>query len=235
MGHYKLHVILGIVFLLGWGKLRFDNHRLRVELDRAKHDGLVAQLDLANANARADSTRKVALVLGDSLTYFARHAEQLSGDERRRLRELDGKLKAETQAKASLETKVVRLEGMLETMATLSGDTLTATFDLRQEPYTLKARAVLTRPPRPSSLGVDVTLDSIPMTLRLTCKAGAGVRTAEVLVGAPSWAQVGIRSVQQDAAICNAEPAPVAKGPSRTKWAVIGGSAALLLAKAFGN
>lgn len=235
LGRYRVHVIGVVGLVIGIGYVRHLYTSLERRLQHTRMELAASRLAESNLRAEADTTRALALVLGDSLTLYARLAEQLQDGERSRLHDADRKLKAETQAKAELETKVVRLEGMLETMATLSGDTLTASFHLRQEPYTLDARAVLTRAPRPSSLSVGVTLDSIPMTLRLTCKAGNGVRVAEAVVGAPAWAQVGIKAVQQDASICNPDPVPVVKGPSRTKWAVIGGSAALLLAKAFGN
>ena len=68
-----------------------------------------------------------------------------------------------------------------------------ATFDLRQEPYTLHAAVEAPRGPSPWTMAARVDLDTIAMEARVGCgRADAGgVRAAALTVVAPRWASAG--------------------------------------------
>lgn len=202
------YATLGIaVGLAGWWGLR--QHRER--LADARADARSALLYADSLRAANDTTRLVAQLRGDSLRVYARRAIQSE----QRADALDQTLGVERRLRSELTFTITRLEAQAQTLAEAMGaDTLAGDFHIRQEPYTVQARAVLVRPPTPSRLTVSVQVDTIPVEVRVGCgPAGAGgVRPATASVQVPAWAPVGLRSVAQAPEVCAPAPAPTGGG-----------------------
>ena len=91
-----------------------------------------------------------------------------------------------------------------------------ATFDLRQEPYTLHAAVEAPPVPAPWTMVARVDLDTIAMDARVGCRRAdrEGVRSAALTVVAPTWASVRIGRVEQSPEVCTS-PDPVARSGTR--------------------
>src|SRR5690606_24799481 len=209
----------GLLALGGWA---WTNWRDLVHERDAYAASLRVALRAADSlDAVADSTRQVALLVTrdrDSLAVYARRAVQalaLHGDS------LDAALNLERRANASLLLTIRSLErAVAEGTSRVNGDSLTASFHLRQPPYTVDAEAMLVPPPRASRLTATVALDSLLLGVRVGCGAPglAGYRPATTRVTAPQWARVGITSVEQDEGVCNATLSVGREPPRRLPW-----------------
>ena len=115
------------------------------------------------------------------------------------------------------ELRVARVETTATAPVTVdSGDVRTAAFDLRQEPVTAHAVARLGPPPDPGSLVMQITLDPVPLSARLGCGPAnaVGIRTAELVVTGPPWADITLGRLEADPAVCHAPPGL----PTRSGW-----------------
>jgi hypothetical protein len=183
----------------------------RVERERERVAALALQA--ANTAAERDSTRDVALtarkvarMLGDSL----RIAERLVVQEAQRTDALDKALGHERRAKYALAATVDSLSRAVASapVANDTDDVRRARFDLRRAPYTIGADVMIPAPPDLARMEVDVTLDSIPVDLRLGCGApnADGIRSATVDAITPRWATVRLHRLEQVPELC-ASPA----------------------------
>lgn len=165
--------------------------------------------------------RNAALLAIDSLeavndTTRLRIVETLQGEiriwERRAVQSenvadsLDEQLQRQTVARVRAEGRIDELEtqvhGIVFDQAEPGQDTLHgAEFNVRQPPYTVWARAVLSDPP---ILRLRIQLDTIPLTLRLSCGLQEdGVRRAYASLEAPEWAEVEVTEAVQEPDLCN--------------------------------
>ena len=183
----------------------------RVGKERARVTELALQA--ANVTAERDSTRDVALterkvaeVLGDSLRLAERLVVQAAqhGDA------LDRALGQERRAKYELAATLDSLSRVVASanVTEANDDVRRARFDVRQAPYTIAADVTIPAPPDSARMEVDVTLDSIPVDLRMGCSAPDqdGLRTATVDAITPRWATVRFARLEQAPELC-ASPA----------------------------
>ena len=193
-----------ICFILG-GVVVLQRHQLVVERARAVELGLAAE----NAVAERDSTRRVAGVLGDSLSVFEQRAVQVAqwNDV------LDDALGRERRAAFAMNVVIYSLRQTA--VAVVSDDSVRrATFEIRQAPYTVKADVVVPQPPDSAGIAVRVVLDTILVGARLGCGApdAHGVRAASIVAVAPAWASVRFGRVEQAAEVCQSIVPPRAAG-----------------------
>ncbi|GAC1683170.1 MAG: hypothetical protein NVS9B3_00990 [Gemmatimonadaceae bacterium] len=190
--------------------LVYVTEEARVASARAAH--AAAALRASNAEALADSTRRLAGVTGNSAVLWQRRAVQLSIERDR----VDRALRVESAARASIAARYSSLQRTVASDAavlSIRGGARTATFALRDGPFALTARADL--PPTGSgTLAVHVAADPIRLDVRVTCGAvDDGIRAASIVIAAPSWLTVTATDVAQSADVCRS-PA-LARSPRR--------------------
>lgn len=230
MLHGKLVHVIAVAALLAAG---VQSWRLRATQQAAADHALRAD----STAAAADSSRQLAArvlaaavqTMGTAMAGVERRAIQ----QRQRADDLDRALGRE---RIALAAATVRIQGLEATLASVGGvredsGVRVADFEVRQPPYTIEATASLPPAPRPASLRVGITLDTIPLQLRLGCGPAdaGGIRPATTTILGPPWATLSLGRVEQDPSLCRS-PALAKRGPSRVKWAAIGaGVAALVL------
>lgn len=208
-----------VIIVALWGSCQ------TLEASKARKRAATAALAASNEAAAHDSTRQlagaVAKLLGDSLQAVQRLAVQT----RLERDQLDRALKLERIASAGLRVTIAELRRELASGPVLedTAGTRSASWSLRQPPYSIEATATLPRPPATGTLAIGVRLDSIPLHLRLSCGAPDqfGIRPAAATLTGPPWARLELGRVEQDQDVCRS-PALVKKGPSRLKWTLIG-------------
>lgn len=206
-------IVLVLVFML-W----------RSERGRAE-----AVLARVNAEARADTSRTLAgkaldearKLYGDSVAVVTRLVVQ----ERQRSDGLDRELRQTRVALASLTVAVRNLDarvgssgGTIETPRPPGeggGTVRSASFDVREAPYTVHADVTLPPAPEPGRLAVKVSLDTARIALRLGCsgKSDAGIRSAQATAVAPEWLAVNLSRVEADPVVCNGDALGLKVGP----------------------
>lgn len=175
---------------------------------RAEAAALRASFMADSLEAVHDTTRELRVsvaALGDSLRVVARRAVQV----KQKRDALDRELRVERIAREQLAVRVAELSSVVQSRpetvyAAASGRARRAVFDLRQAPYTVHAEVAMPADTGRASMRLRVTLDTIPLGVRLGCGArGAlGVRPAVVSVTAPRWASVRIGRVEQAPELC---------------------------------
>ena len=184
-----------------------------LRLDRARstvaHDAYLADTIAASH----DTSRTVGLsvsVLADSVHAIERRAIQAL----QRADALDHALGVERAARDSLSVVILGLRAT--TLSDTVHDTIvvsaaarpdtdrTATFELRDPPYTTHAEVRLPAPPSRATLTLAVQLDTLDLSLRLECGApGAdGVRPATAVLTGPRWATLRLGRVEQSPELC---------------------------------
>jgi hypothetical protein len=170
---------------------------------RGQRDTYAMQRD--SVEAKADTTRqlggKVQRALGDSLAAVQHRAVQAEA----KRDSLDRALDLARVANVELRTSIVSLKAQLQAPVTETAlGERTASWTLRQPPYTVDATAILPAPPASGTLRVSVRLDTAHLTVRLGCGAPRnGVRPAEVTVVGPTWLRTTINTAQQSPELCN--------------------------------
>ena len=172
-----------------------------------------------SAMAEADTTKIMMIQQG---LFHVKRAIQMKQERD----SVDRALRMERQAKLELVTRIRWLNDTLSGVHVPSPDSSTrvAEFNEYREPYTIKARATLPQV-APPTLAVEVRLDSIPLSLRLGCQKGDGIRTASVVAQGPTWASLRIAAVNQSPEICNPTVAPAARSPGARPYLIGAGAA----------
>ena len=168
----------------------------RLRTSRAWADSVA--LAASNAEAARDSTRDVAMdnarvakIAGDSLRIVEKRIVQVTQGRDA----LDEALQRERKATYALSTA---LQPLSAERMTPSAARSSATFHIRDEPYTVDADVALPPPPDSASLRLHIALDTLSMRVRVTCsRAGAAV-----VVEAPPWAHVALGNLSQDPEVC---------------------------------
>lgn len=199
---------------------------LTMMLRHARAEAKAAGLEALNTKARVDTLKIVtglsakdsaALRLGDSAQVLT----QLVVQERAKRDALDRALKQEQTANVELRATIAELR----TSTSGSGVTTTEqgvrsdTFNVRQTPYTISARATLPAV-GVGRLDVGVQLDPASVGVRLGCSVDrfvGGVRQANVTLTAPTWLTLTTGSVTQDAGVCETT-GQAATSKSRAWW-----------------
>lgn len=190
---------------------------------QAERDAYAARMETANVAAAADATR---LVLEDSV---ARVVQRLAVQQEAARDSIDKLLGVVSRARvtATIEVNAVerRLPGTVDP-APADSTVRLAHFVMDEAPFHLDIRASVPPPPEPASAEIRLRLDPIPLGVRLACQPPEhGVSRASVIVVGPKWAEVNVDGVQQHPSVCN-QPVSV-KGPTRLRWAALGGGAVL--------
>ena len=176
-----------------------------------------AALATTNLAAERDSTRDlaqgngaVARLLGDSLRLVEKHVRQIA----QRRDALDAAIGTERLARYTLTATVDSLRRTVTSAATrdssagASHATWQASFDIRQEPYTIAAVVQFPPPPDSARLDMRVAIDSIPVEARIACASPneSGIKTASITATSPPWARLRFDRVEQSPDLC-ASPA----------------------------
>ncbi len=179
-------------------------------------------LKASNLEAVHDSTRdlareneRVAKLLGDSLRAYEKLVVQQP-------QLTDSLEEAARMRKSAMYQLGFKLGSFFGNLTKSRRDTVP--FHIRQVPFTIDA--TVSEPPAADSitLAVKVALDTIPMTIRIGCRATseAAVNSATVMLTAPPWAAVRFADVQQDPNICNPRIVqPARTDQRRFSWAPI--------------
>ena len=194
-----------------------QQYRLNAERMRA---GELA-LHVSNLQAARDSTRNVALenqavaaLAGDTLQVVEKRIVQVT----QKRDALDRALGRERLARYAIDVGVgaLRQDAIRASTQGSSGETSSATFAIRQEPYTIHASVQIPQSPDTARLSLRVALDPIRLTARITCaRADAnGMRSASIVTAAPVWALVQFDSVEQSPDLCPS-PARSSRGSSQ--------------------
>jgi hypothetical protein len=208
-------VVVACLALALFVKLKVDDAQVASARDRAAASALA----LTNTVAARDSTRdlaatnqRVANLLGDSLRIVERQAVQIT----QRADALDRALRDERIEHATIRTTVDSLRRIAFATVVSARDAVAdsahavrrAHFDLRQAPYTIVADADIPPPPDSASLAMHLTLDPIPLDLRLECSPpdAHGIRSGSITAAGPRWANVRLDHVEQSPELC-ASPA----------------------------
>ena len=198
----------GAVLLAVAGALAVEERRLALERTNA----ITLRLQAANARAERDTTREVAIVngtlaasLGDSLRLFERSVRQVP----QQPDALDAAIGAERTANYRLAATIDSLTAAATRPSVLdrASHTRRAHFYISQPPYAVDADVEQSeRPDSLVTLALQVRLDTLPLTIRLTCGPAdsLGVRSASVVTIAPQWASLRLDHLEQDPAICAA-------------------------------
>jgi hypothetical protein len=182
----------------------------RLERQRARTTAVALQLE--NAVAARDSTRDVALengtvarLLGDSLRSVEKRVVQIA----QKADVLDDALERERFATYELNATIDSLRQSAAAVSTVSArsDARSATFNVRQEPFTVRAEVEMPPPPDSATLYMRIHVDPLNVQARVTCSEPNpwGVRSATVGTIAPPWADVRLGQVEQSPEVCNSD------------------------------
>lgn len=142
--------------------------------------------------------------------------------------------KANQQLRVTLSQFRARADGTV--MQDTSG-VRAAHFDVRSSPFTVSADVVLPPTPDTGRFTVDVAVDPIPLSVRVTCAPDGPVSRASVRVTAPAWAPTVVDSAAQDARICNAPllaprpPSLATRARRAGAWALVGAVVGIVLTR----
>lgn len=189
------------------------------QLDTARKAAGKAGLEADTLRAHLDTTRVVAIGLGDSLRTVQRQAVQVKAERDA----LDNALQLERMATAKLTVQVERLALILDSSAPVTETAegvRTAAFVVDSQPFFVEARVSLPRPPGAGSIALTVTLDPIPLEARQGCSDAnaAGIRSAFLTVTGPKWAQVSLDRVEQDPGLCRSPALEPVHNDGRAWW-----------------
>lgn len=218
-------VVLAVLGLVIWQAYRHGAERAERKAAEQLRD---VRLEKANAIAAADSTR---LLYEDSLRAVERLAEQRELERDR----LDSAVQWERKVRTELVANIVELRttAKAETREDSAG-TRSASFHVRQEPYTVDVDVTLPAPPAASTADVRVAIDTARMNVGVGCdsEAAFGVRTARVAVEGPPWLPIRIDQPVVAPDVCSPVPPPQLpsfgdKARSALTWAGIGSAVTL--------
>lgn len=171
-------------------------------------------LDLDRSQAEKDSTRRVLRGLKGAFAFWQRRAFQTTLERD----SLDEALGQESRARLAAELQVDSLRATAEALVVVDTvtDTRSASFDVRQEPFTVAADIRLPPPPSAGEIDLGVDVDPVALGVRLTCGESDGrVRPASVLLTTPEWLTARVDSVRQDPEVCNPG---ILDGPDDGTW-----------------
>lgn len=177
-----------------------------------------AELTADSVVAAADHTHSLALhALAGAAVGWQRRAvqAQIHADA------VDQELKVADAARVSLRAAIAQLRAHVQTVVHVdSGDQVrSADFQLRQEPYTVTATAILPLPPASATLDVLVLLDTAHVRARITCgDPDHDVRPTNVLVTGPKWLGLSLDSVQTEPRVCSPPPPALSLPGFRVPW-----------------
>jgi hypothetical protein len=202
----KLLLLILLLFATLGISIRTEEARLRRQ--RARTTAVALQLE--NAVAARDSTRDVALengtvarLLGDSLRLVEKRVVQIA----QKADVLDDVLHRERVAKYELNATIESLRQSIAAASTTSahGDARSATFNVRQEPFTVSAEVEMPPPPDSATLYMRIHVDPLNVLARVTCSPADpnGVRMANVSTASPPWADVKLAQLEQTPEVCN--------------------------------
>ena len=192
-----------------------------VRLNEAAGRGARAALLADSLQAARDTTRTLHIdvaVLGDSLRVVERRAIQTA----QQADALDHALGLERVAREqfSAQVKGLKTQAHSDTVFIDRADgERHAEFDVRQVPYRVHAQVVLPPAPQLATMDVAVTLDPLPLDLRVGCgpATAGGVRSASATVVAPTWATVRLDRVEQAPGVCAAD----VQHPGPGRWSAL--------------
>lgn len=175
---------------------------LMVQLNKERwmRDQLSVEHDLRMA--AADTTR--LLMLRDLDEVWQRRSFQ----ERQRQDSIDRALGLERRARVNMALHFDSLLARATApVIVLDSGVRQATFRIDSTP--LHGTILATLAPSRATVEVSLALDSVALDVRLSCGApplGSVIRPATVtVIGSPAWATIGLRRVEQDPVLCNAE------------------------------
>jgi len=215
------------------GFLFMQSCRLRAAQEAGAANALRADSTAAAADTSrmlaADAQRAVEKLFGDSVAAVQRRVIQ----QQQRADGLDAALGLERIART---TAVAIIDQLTATIASQrpthvdANDVRTASFALRQLPYTVDATASIPPPPTQAALHIRITLDTLSLQLRLGCGKvdPGGIRPATAVLTGPTWATLALGHVEQAPELCRS-PALAQRGPSRLTWFGLGAGTTLLL------
>jgi len=198
MRKVALWAIVALTVMLG-ATVRIEQGRLGAEQARNAQIALAA----VNAEAARDSTRiligasrPLSQMMGDSVRVYRRRVVQVT----QQRDALDKAIGNERVARYALTGTV----DSLARIVTGARDTNRAEFHLRQAPYTADARVTFPPPPDSARMALRVALDPIQVDARVTCgdPDSSGIRSANVVASAPSWATITFGRVEQSPDLC---------------------------------
>lgn len=205
--------VLALLITLGVQSMRLDAAR-----DGATRAALVAD----TLAASRDSSRVLSIegaALGESLTVVQRRAIQAV----QKADALDKALGLERVAREQFTATIAGMRSQVRSdtvVVEVPGDSVrSATFDVRQSPYSVHAEVELPRAPESGRLSVRVDLDTLSLDVRIGCEAANayGVRSAEVSAVAPGWASLRLGRVEQAAGVC----AAAGQAETSGRWSVV--------------
>jgi hypothetical protein len=204
---WKLSVAIAAVVALA--VMGFRLHRAQLA-----HQAAVLRADSLEA---ANDRQRELFVAG--LTLQARRIVQmaLARDS------VDRALKSESRARYRLGVTITELRAELAAgVVEDSGGNRSASFHVRQAPYTVDADVALPAPPSEGTLALGITLDTLGLRARIGCgEEVSGVRPATFYMEGPTWASFHLLELEQDPAVCNAEKGlPPSSGLRVPVWAL---------------
>jgi hypothetical protein len=200
---------LAVVAVLVLGLLFFGQ---TCRLDRANRRHQATALRADSTEAANDTLKWVILDFEDSLPVLMQRIVQTEIERD----SIDRQLKVESRVRAQLEVMVDSLQVTAAAPVTVdstdSTDTRSASFRVRQEPFTALALVELPPPPADGRIDLTIRVDPLPLNARVVCGPRKdGIRRANVVFEVPEWASLRVERVSQDPAVCNAPaglPAP---------------------------
>lgn len=203
-------IVVGALLLRSW------------QLDRAlERNGRLA-LTADTLEAVRDTSRRVliaAAVLDTDRIATQRRAVQVE----QRADSLDRALHLSRMAKAELTARVDSLRVQLSSVAPVVEDPAgerAASFVIDSAPFHVRADVYMPKPPEAARLTLAVTLDTLPLEVRLGCAGAnaAGIRSASVTVIGPRWANLSLGRVEQDPGVCRSPALEPAHGDGRSTF-----------------
>jgi hypothetical protein len=201
MNRTLLGIVAAALLALGVQTCRLARASAAGDRNAARADSAIAANDTTRLVV---AVKEVLKAYGPDMQAVERRALQVAP----KVDALDKKLDRISVATAQFALGIRRLEA-LAAGAGVTTDTATGertdTFNVRQPPYTVGARATLPATGA-GRLSLGVALDDAHLGVRVQCgEAVGGFRPATVLLAAPTWLTTRIDSLRQAPGVCNPE------------------------------